>query len=114
MTENNVEALVRVGPPTASAKKQARKEQRALAAAALAARDAEHVSAGWPQSWTPEQVGRWTEAGGDLTGEQRFEVLGWDSSEILGPQRLNKPMTHNHSSASVTIWLADRQGDGPT
>ena len=84
MTENNVESLVRVEPPTASAKKQARKEQRALTAAALAARHAEQVSAGWPQCWTPTQVGRWTEAGGDLTGEQRFEASGWDPSEILG------------------------------
>jgi hypothetical protein len=84
MTENNFEALVRVGPPTASEKKQARKEQRALAAAALAAKHAKQVSAGWPQSWAPAQVGRWTEAGGDLTAEQRFEASGWDPSEILG------------------------------
>jgi hypothetical protein len=83
MTENNVKALVRV-EPTTSAKKQARKEQRALAAAALAATHAEQVSAGWPQSWTPAQVGRWTEAGGDLTSEQRFEASSWDPSEILG------------------------------
>lgn len=69
MTENYVEALVRVGPPTGSAKKQARKEQRALAAAALAAKHDVNVSAGWPESWTPAQVGRWTEAGGDLPTE---------------------------------------------
>ena len=84
MTENKVEALVRVGLPAESARKQARKEERALAAAALAATHAEQVSAGWPQSWTPAQVGQWTEAGADLPAEQRFEASGWDPSEILG------------------------------
>ena len=67
----------------AAARKHAQEEQRALADKAKTAVHAANVSAGWPESWKPEQVRGWTTAGGDLEAAQRFAESGWQPTEIL-------------------------------
>jgi hypothetical protein len=71
------------GVAAVAARKQARKEQKALADKARTAVHTANVSAGWPESWKPEQVRDWTAAGGDLEAERRFAESGWDPTEIL-------------------------------
>lgn len=66
-----------------AALKRARKEEKALAAAAATSAHLELISAGWPKSWKPAQVRDWTAAGGDLETAQSFAAPGWDPTEIL-------------------------------
>lgn len=49
-----------------------------------AAEHREHVEAGWPQAWRPQDVNKWLNLGGDLEGARRWSDEGWTSSDVLG------------------------------